>query len=201
GYRLDGRRRVGQDEPARENHDAADHRDDSCRVHEFSSFLIGADAGVGGFAVLREIEAQDLFVLVHAQGDEEVDDFKDDEGADNRPAPGGAAAHQLDQDLLRVAVEETVGGGRVDCDRGDEPGRQRTPGPADAVDRPDVEGIVDVDPLAQLDGQVADHARAEPDHDRTHDVDKTRGRGDGNQAGDGTRGRSDHAGLLLVPPA
>src|SRR6202011_4448480 len=105
---------------------------------------------------------------------------------------------ELKQDLLRVAIEETVGRGRVDRDGGEEPGRQRAPGATDAVHRPDIERVINMDPLAQLNSEVAEEAGAEPDHDRAHYVDEAGGRGDRHQAGHGAGGRAQHARLTLV---
>src|SRR5260370_2516199 len=122
--------------------------------------------GVRGFAVLREVEAEKFFVFLHAKRNEQVHDFEDYVGADARPAPRSADRRQLNQDLLRIAVKETVGGGRVDRDGCEEPGGEGAPGATDAVHRPDVERIVDVDPLAQLNRPVAEHTPAETDLDR-----------------------------------
>src|SRR5947209_5954906 len=96
---------------------------------------------VCGFAVLREIQAESLLRLFDAKRDEAIDGLEDDEGTGGRVGPGDGDREQLDQQLPRIAVEETVEPTRVDGHGGEQAGCDRTPCPPDAVNRPHVEGV------------------------------------------------------------
>src|SRR2546426_187376 len=74
----------------------------------------------------------------------------------DRPADGGAQPPRLAAGLPGGAVKEAVGRGLVEGHGDEAPGRQRPPASADAVPRPGFEGVNHLEPLAQLDGLVAD---------------------------------------------
>src|SRR4051794_21071080 len=71
-------------------------------------------------AVLREIEAEDLFLLWHAEPDHRIHDLEDDEG--HRPAedPGNRHRDDLGDEQAGVAVEQAVLASRVHGRRGED---------------------------------------------------------------------------------
>ena len=64
--------------------------------------------------MLRRIEAEHLFVLRHAQSDDQIDDLEQDERADAGERQGRRDRHDLLAELGRVAVEQAVRAGAVD---------------------------------------------------------------------------------------
>src|SRR5256885_14555311 len=88
---------------------------------------------VRDLAVLRAVEPKSLLGLLDPHSDGQIDDLDDHEGGDRGVDPGRADRDDLLQELLGIAVEEPVGARAVDRDGGEDPGRERAPGPADAV--------------------------------------------------------------------
>ncbi len=93
------------------------------------------------------------------------------------------------------------GTGRVDRGGGEDARGDRAEHAADAVDREHVERVVDVDALAQERGAVAQAAGDEADGERAARRHEAGRRGDGHEAGDGTRRRAHDADLPLVEVA
>src|SRR5436190_23396251 len=118
---------------------------------------------VRGFAVLRRVETEDLLALRHAKPDEDIDELQDHERHDRRVEDRGADGDRLDAELSRVAGEEAILRSAVDRDGREDPGRDRAPRAADAVDSEDVERVVDTEPLRELDRGVAEDSSAEAD--------------------------------------
>src|SRR3712207_8450854 len=80
---------------------------------------------VGGLAVLRDVEAELLFLLGHSQADDRADDLEDEEGHHAAEHPGDDDGQELREEEPRVAVEEAVLAGRVDRLGGEQAGGDR----------------------------------------------------------------------------
>src|SRR5215208_3010724 len=125
-------------------------------------------------AMRRRVQTENFLLLRHAQANGDVDNLEDDPGHGSRERPHGHHGNRLLQQLPRVAVEETIGTGRVDAGRREQSGCQRAPDAAHAMDREDVERVVDPNvPLQDVDREEAEDARAETDQDRGRRVDET----------------------------
>lgn len=59
--------------------------------------------------MLRKVQSNTFFVLVHAQADDGVDDLQNDKRADARESDGENHANQLVQKLMRAAGFESGG--------------------------------------------------------------------------------------------
>src|SRR5207249_3866415 len=155
---------------------------------------------VRGFAVLRRVEAEDFLALGYAQSDEDIDELQDHERHDRRVDDRRGHRNCLDAELPGVAVDEPVLRAAVDRDGREDAGRERAPCAADAVDTEDVEGVVNLEPLGELDRGVAEDAGPETDKDRRRDVDVA-GRGrDRDETGHRSGRGSEHARRALVQP-
>ena len=117
--------------------------------------------------------------------------------ADDRVADGGADRDELVDELLRVALEQ-AGVGALDRRRGEDAGGDGAEHAADAVDREDVERVVDLGAGSQERGAEAQAAGHEADDERATDRHVARGRGDRDEAGDGAAGGSDDADLARM---
>src|SRR5215208_6976465 len=96
-------------------------------------------------AVSRRVQTEDFLLLRHAQANGDVDNLEDDPSNGGRERSDGHHGNGLLKQLPRVAVEKTIGAGRVDRGRCEEAGRQRTPDAANAVDGEDIERVIDPD--------------------------------------------------------
>src|SRR6478752_4776614 len=97
---------------------------------------------IGDLAVDGAIEAHRLDIRLDPDPKEDIDDLDDHERAHDGVPDGRADGDELDADLCRVAVEE-AGIGGLDRRRGEDPGRDGAEHAADAVDREDVERVID----------------------------------------------------------
>ena len=130
----------------------------------------------------------------------DVDDLDDDERGDDRVDDRGPDRDQLGHDLAGVAVDQARVG-LLDRGGGEDAGGDGAEHPADAVDREDVERVVDLDARTQEGGAVAEAAGDEADDQRAAGGHEARRRGDGDEAGDGAAGGADDADLALVEVA
>ena len=144
------------------------------------------------------VQAGALVTLAHPQAEtrDQVQHLEDDERydegvGDRRNDPDG-----LYPQLLDVPFDQSLDPGES-RDREDT-GRQRTPDAADAVDREHVQRVVDPQPRADQHGEVAEHAGAEADPQRTHDADGARSGRDGDESADSARRDSSRAHALVL---
>ena len=144
-----------------------------------------------------QVEAHLLDFGLDPDAEQEIDDLDDDERADDRVADRRGDRDPLRDDLLRVAVEQPGVGG-LDRGRGEDAGRDGPEHPADAVDREDVERVVDLGTGPQERGAVAQAARRETDEERAARRDEPRRRGDRDETGDRSAGCTDDADLPIV---
>ena len=118
-------------------------------------------------AVLGGIEAQDFVLFGHTQPDRKVDELEDNGGQDTGVGRRRDNRDRLDEQLLRVAVEQAIRTGGVDRLLREDAGCERTPDAADAVYREDIERVVHI-LLQQFDPEEADDTRDEPERDGYH---------------------------------
>ncbi len=95
---------------------------------------------LNGLAVESEIKTFALDVLTHAQADNHVDDFKDDQGHDHVIDEHGADADELGDDLAGIAFEQ-AGSAAIRRHR-EHAGEDGTGRAADRMDAERVERIV-----------------------------------------------------------
>ena len=151
---------------------------------------------VGGLAVGREVDTDLLVPGGDPDPEDAVDDLDDDEGGDDGVGDRGPDRDQLGADLAGVAVDQALVG-RLDGARREDAGRDGSEHAADAVDGEDVQRVVDLDPLAQERGAVAQAAGDEADDERAAGGHEARCRGDRDEAGDGAAGGPDDADLAV----
>ena len=110
--------------------------------------------------MLRWIETEHLIGLRNPQSDDQIDDLEQHEGADPGERQGRRDRHDLLAELAGFAEDQPVRAGAVDRELGEEAGRQSAPDAADAVDREDVERVIDAESLLeQLEREEAEDAR------------------------------------------
>src|SRR5579863_64198 len=162
---------------------------------------------VAFFAVLAEIEALLLGIVVHAHANQDVANLEDNECAHACESEGDQNADRLVQNLSRIAVDQTqrnyltVNRRIVYKVGGEYSGQQGACGPADTVDTEGVERIVVTEHV--LDGghhQVADDASDQPDQQCRHRLDEAGCGGDGNQSRNRARDAPEHTGLTGFQP-
>ena len=98
-------------------------------------------------AVLRNVEAFQLLLQRDAQRHEDADQLEQHIGDAAAPHEGDGHAIELDQELLRTALQET--GGAADRRRGEDAYQQRADHAADAVDPEHVERVVVIEAMLQ----------------------------------------------------
>ena len=112
---------------------------------------------------------------------------------------GHTDGHQLHQDLSAPAqVGEFTQGHEAYAD--EEAGGEHAPNSAHAVDRPNVEGVVEPDAGLQPNGGVAKSPGTQSDDHRGHGSHKPGGRSDGSQARHCSRRGSNDAGSPVNNP-
>src|SRR5689334_17476981 len=100
---------------------------------------------VGDLAVCREVDPDLLVPCRDADAEDQVDDLDDEERRDDRVGDRRGDGDELRGELPDVALEQT----RVrllDRGRRKDPGRDGTEHPTYAVDREDIERVVDLEP-------------------------------------------------------
>ena len=96
--------------------------------------------GVAAFVVQAEVQAPDLGGGIHTQAHQGIRQLQQDAADQVNEAPGGDDGDDLDHELPRVAVEQTVDA--VDAGGGEQAGGKGPPGSAHTVDAHHVEGVV-----------------------------------------------------------
>jgi hypothetical protein len=108
----------------------------------------------------REIDPELFFLCRDPDPEDEVDDLDDDERGHDGVGDRRPDGEQLGEHLAGVAVDEALVVG-LDGARRKDASRQCSEDAADTVDREDVEGVVDLDPLAEECRAVAEPAGCE----------------------------------------
>src|SRR5215469_6700518 len=67
--------------------------------------------GVTFFAMLREVQSLNLFILGDAQADRNIDNLQDDDRPYNPQSPGDGNANELVEQLMGVAIDQSGGEG------------------------------------------------------------------------------------------
>ena len=146
-----------------------------------------------------EVEAVALDLFRDAQTDDRLDDREDDEGDDCVIHDDRDDADALVDDLAGVALEE-AGGAAVLLDR-EHAGQERADHAANAVDAEAVERVVIAEHVFEAGrAPVAADAAGDADRHRADRTNEARGRGDGDEAGDGARGDADDGRLAAMRP-
>ena len=155
---------------------------------------------VAALVVLGEVQTLGLFLFADAQPDDDIDHLEDDEAHDRGVDQGHQDALALDHDL--AGDGHALGqAGTAQALGGEDAGQHGADDTADAMHAEDVQGVVIAEHALELGrGDEADHAGCDADDQRTHGPDGAGGRGDGDQAGDGAGGDTQHAGLAVGHP-
>src|SRR6185437_3267435 len=101
---------------------------------------------VSALAMRREIEPVILFLGGNAHARESLEQLDQRGGAERGPAGGGDDAEKLRFDLARGGHALGIADAAQRCHR-ENPGEQRSDHAADAVNREDVERIIDLETL------------------------------------------------------
>ena len=94
------------------------------------------------FMVQDGIEAHDFFLTCDAEAHHKVNHFNQDKRPDSGEDPRGKHPNGLQQQLVRIPVEQAVCTGRIYRHGGKESGCKSTPGTADAVAAESIQCIV-----------------------------------------------------------
>lgn len=136
---------------------------------------------VGELPMQADIEADFLLILGHPQRDEPAHDFEQNERADGRQADRYQHVDQLNQHLIRIAVDQSVIAGLIDFFAGKDACSESAPNAAKPVNAEHVKRIVVLKPRFEvIDAEIADEAGCKADH---------KGGGDGYEAGSRSDGR------------
>ena len=146
---------------------------------------------VGFLAMLRDVEAESLGLLVGAERHDQAEHLEDDEGHDAGIDEGRAGAERLLAELRRVAGEEAISA--TPFLRGKDSGEQRASEAADTVAGEDVERIIQARARAEQDHEVAGEGGDSAQGQRTERAHEAGGGGDGHETDDDA-GRGAHGG-------
>lgn len=167
------------------------------------------DVVVCKLAELIVIHAQQLGLVRAAQFEtwNEVDGVGDDGADHKRPCRHHGNVCDLLSELDPIAVNPTTSKGtRADTVEANDVGcgkdtvEEETDHAGDTVLGEDIHGIVNLDPVLDLGGEIADDSRRDTEHDGCPERDETRGRGGSDESGNGTRAPADHGPLASEAP-
>jgi len=151
------------------------------------------------------IHASSLFLLRSAErkARDLVHDEKNEIGDEERPSHSRAGVSQLITDLDPVTVQPAAreGDGVVeasDVGFGEDSRHNAADKPSDAMDSKDIKGIVVVEGMLELAGQVTASSTDESNSDRTARPDEARGRSDSDEARDSARAESHGRELAFI---
>src|SRR3974390_2070511 len=146
-----------------------------------------------------EVQTFALHFAGDAQSDDRIDDLQQDQRDYGVVHDHDGYALDLVDHLARVAFDQ-AGGATILGDR-EHAGQQCADHATYALDAKAVERVVRTeDPLEARGAPVAENAGGDADHHRTDGADIARGRGDGDEAGDGARADADDGGFAACNP-
>src|SRR5579883_2339236 len=152
-------------------------------------------------AMEREVHAVALRLGIDAQADRDIDELQDDVARDRAIAGGNGDAIGLGQHLPRMAVDEAALALAADRRHREDAGQQRADDAADAVHAEGIEAVVVTEGMLEAGrAPIAGKAGGEADGEPARGIDEARGRGDGDEPGDGARDDAEHRGLAALRP-
>src|ERR1700733_9026712 len=133
-----------------------------------------------------EIEAFPLAVDIDPEADDQVDELEQNQRDDRVVADGAPDAVELDQHLMRIAVDQTALAGAADRRNREHAGEEGSDRPTDAMDAERIEAVVVPESVLETGrAPIAKNAGGDADDQRAARIDKPRSRGDRDQAGNG----------------
>lgn len=152
--------------------------------------------------MLGDVEAGAFVLGVDSDADEGVEEFEEDDAADESEGGCEECGESLIEELSEISFEEALGesGSGDDGAGGEDSGENCSEETSDAVDSESVEGIVVAEFEFDGAGVIAEETGKEADDDPREGSDHPASGGDGDEPGDGSGTGPEKAGFAAADP-